>query len=263
MPTIVFLHGLNTFGDDLLHVGPVTFGMMHDRLLAAFAKRGIEFIPVTALGAGSPEQQAERALRFLQSKRLIDSPTPMHLLGHSTGGLVARVLAASPELKDRIKTVFTLGTPHQGTDAAHFGVAFSERHPVLRRLFAAFGYDTLKKHEIFGHFTPEAMQEFNRRFPLPANMRLVSLLCEVDGDDLSWPLAALQSRLVPAITVGEARSDGFILSKSQLIGERLGPFKLDHFGELGFFFQTRSLARASGRREFDRLVDTLVERVSL
>ncbi len=41
------------------------------------------------------------------------------LIGHSLGGLVARGVAARPELRDRVQAMITLSTPHHGSALAH------------------------------------------------------------------------------------------------------------------------------------------------
>jgi triacylglycerol lipase len=51
---------------------------------------------------------------------------PIHLIGHSTGGLDARLLTSPsvtldvPSWIERVRTVVTLNTPHQGTPVAYF-----------------------------------------------------------------------------------------------------------------------------------------------
>lgn len=47
--------------------------------------------------------------------------TRVHLVGHSLGGLVARTYVQEFGGDERVHTVVTMGTPHQGTYAAWFG----------------------------------------------------------------------------------------------------------------------------------------------
>lgn len=239
---IVFIHGLNTYGDDDLHVGPLAFGPMHARLEEELKARGHHFLPVLGLGFGSPEEQAEKA------RPQLPKDGPLYLFGQSTGGLVARVLAAHPALSSRIHSVFTIGTPHRGTAAAEFGLNFETRHPQLTKIFSMAGYDTRKKAEIFSHYTPKALHEFNQRYSERPNM--YSLICEVERRALSWPLRPFYKNLHPA----NQSSDGFIWAESQSWGESLGPFQLDHFTQLGFFPFFSTQAREHARREFDRLI---------
>lgn len=66
---------------------------------------------------------------------------PVHLLAHSMGGLVCRMLLQHyPEDKHRIKSIITLGTPHHGTQAiGDFTLPwlkelFHPQSPLLHRL---------------------------------------------------------------------------------------------------------------------------------
>ena len=254
MATLVFIHGLNTYGDDDIHIGPLRFGAMHARLEKRFRDLGHGFHAPQNLGAGSPEEMAEAAARQV---REFAPRGPIHLLGQSTGGLVARAMAAREEFRERIASIITWGTPHQGTIAAHFAIEFARRRPGLARVFKTFGYDTGAKGSIFAHYTPEAQQTFNTRFP-QTNERSFSLVCEVNQADLSWPLGFFHSRLHPE----REASDGFVWRESQTWGNARGPFRLDHFGELGFFPHLRLSARRRAEIEFERLISEIDRIVS-
>lgn len=252
MASVIFLHGLNTYGDDDIHIGPWKFAPMHAAWQRALESRGLQFHAVTDLGAREPHDQAARALDVLQ--RLGPTP-PFHFLGQSTGGLTARALAAHPKMQGRVASLITIGTPHAGALAAELGLEFNRRHPLLNRLFALFGYDTGKKAAIYEHFTPTAVREFQLTCPLPSGVRAYSLICEVEPSGLSWPLRILHSKINPEGLPG----DGFIASQSQRFGECLGPFRLDHFGELGFFPFARRTQRQKSALEFERLADTVTQ----
>ena len=250
MATLVFLHGLNTFGTDDLRIGLMNFGPMHARLEKEFSKRDIDFIGVTGVGSGSPEEQAENASKFLAGSGFLDADRPFIFLGHSAGGLTARALALRPEFKGRVKMVITMGTPHAGAKVAELGLELDRRHPVIFRALAAAGYDTKKKTAIFNHFTPASVAAFNER--APAITREVTLLCEATRNELSWPYYFSYNQIHPTPGV---KSDGFIESNSQKRGEVIGPFAVDHYGEMGFFFQLSLSARKQAQCEFQRLID--------
>lgn len=274
MAKLVFIHGLNTYGDDDLHVGPLKFGTMYERVENALRSHGVDVVSLTNFGAGSPEEQAERAQVSLMKFDFMKSTPlePIHLLGQSTGGLVARVLATYHEVKSQVKTVMTIGTPHHGTIAAEFGLEFENKYPKLRSLFAKAGYDTKAKLGIFRHYTPKAMAEFNRRYPLQSGVRNISLICDIERGELSLPLRFFYEKLhsVPLAFSGAekgcsvpfAASDGFIWCKSQRWGEEVGPFHLDHFGQLGYFLQTRPKSREKSQSEFQRLTEKVYQLIS-
>ena len=261
MAKIVFFHGLNTFGDDELHLGPLKFGPMHYYLEEAFHARDIEFLCVTGIGAGRPEVLAARALSFLNEAGYFAASLPsqknkIHLLGHSMGGLVARALASREEVHDQIASVITVGTPHRGTSAANFGIDLKTKNPVLYRALKLTGYDTTERSEIFAHFTADALKDFDSRFPLPKGVRPISLVCEAKGRDLSVPFQL--ARVMGSAPPG----DGLIPTASQRFGEELGSFALDHISELGYFFHVRPSARRFAAIEFKRMIDLVSDFVS-
>ncbi len=54
----------------------------------------------------------------------------LHVIGHSLGGLLARYYVQRLGGDERVHTLVTLGTPHQGTELARIGGAF----PLVRQL---------------------------------------------------------------------------------------------------------------------------------
>jgi pimeloyl-ACP methyl ester carboxylesterase len=64
---------------------------------------------------------------------------PIVLIGHSLGGLIVRAYAQSPNAVENIAGVVTLGTPHQGTKIAVFGLGkacmdIHHRAPLIKRI---------------------------------------------------------------------------------------------------------------------------------
>jgi pimeloyl-ACP methyl ester carboxylesterase len=246
---VVFLHGLNTYGDDDLHLGPVRFGPMHGPLSRALEEKGISILPVEGIGARSPEAQAVIAIGFLEREGALSAANKsFHLIGQSAGGLVARVLSHRKELHGRVRSIITIGTPHQGANIASFGLEFEKNHPLLCQLAAICGYDTREKAETFRHYTPEAIAEFNRRFPSLPGVREVCLICDAVASDVSWPLSL--RGVLPD-------SDGFVTCASQRRGDEQGTFSLDHFAALGYFFHLDPAAKKRAAKEFSRLVDAI------
>jgi pimeloyl-ACP methyl ester carboxylesterase len=261
MPTVVFLHGLNTFGADDLRIGPLNFGLMHTRIDSEFRKlsRGLalRLVSVTGCGCGPAEEQAERASEFLEAAGISGD---LVLFGHSVGGLVARALAARPEMEGRVRKIITVGTPHRGAMVADLGLSFATRHPFLYRILKFGGYDTLEKTKTIAQFTLASLEAFNARTPSTPNVEEIALICEARWSELSWPYFFGYLHLHPR---GSDRvfpaSDGFIYSESQKRGRLMGPFALDHYGQMGFFFQLNPFARKKAKSEFHRLIATVVE----
>jgi pimeloyl-ACP methyl ester carboxylesterase len=252
----IFIHGLNTYDDDIIHVGPLTFGPMHAAWESEFRKRGLEMVAVTGLLAGSPEDQAAHALKFIEQNRILEKTTgPVHIVGQSIGGLAGRVMATDPRLSPRLQSLITVGTPHLGTASASLGLDFERRHPILTKFVSAAGYDPRKRAAIYRHFTPEAIAEFNRRYPPPAAVQEVSFLCQVRPADIALPLLPMYFDLHPKDSSGQRpASDGLILCDSQRRGEVKGPFAVDHMAQLGVFIHGLPQQRMEMRLEFERLV---------
>ncbi len=259
MLAVVFIHGLNTYGDDDLHLGPIRLKKMYSPWEQALREHGCDVLSLTEFGTGPVWDVADQARDLILMRPWIKNKNKINLIGHSTGGLLARALATMPRLGEKISSIVTVGTPHHGTQIATQGLAFAEQHSHLQRLLSLVGYDTTTKASAFSQFTPEALQEFNRQCQLPPQARGAHALCQVSGGEISWPLRFLHSFVLPSGSASASEvacSDGFILSSSQTWCESLGEFGLDHFGNLGFFYQLRPSARRRARTEFLRLVDT-------
>lgn len=108
----------------------VYFGHVRDLLEAELHHRTIraDVIPVALHPTASSLVRGRDLLTVIEAT--CGTEGPIHLIGHSTGGLDARLLAAPgtplgeppvPQpILDRIKTVVTVSTPHHGTPLSSF-----------------------------------------------------------------------------------------------------------------------------------------------
>ncbi|MGB5682266.1 MAG: hypothetical protein WBM47_10495 [Polyangiales bacterium] len=84
-----------------------------------------EILVVSAPPTGSIRRRAQVVIDTIE-EHCAKGEGPIHLIGHSTGGLDARLLTSPsvtldvPSWIERVRTVVTLNTPHQGTPVAHF-----------------------------------------------------------------------------------------------------------------------------------------------
>lgn len=256
MPTVVFLHGLNTFDDGLVHIGPLTFGEMNASWKRELVDRGYEFIDVSGMGFGPVDEQADRALEYLKSSGVLASGKDLHFLGQSMGGLVARALAHRAPLKGRVKSIITIATPHEGADITHRTMNLRKLAPKFYALFRLFGYDFESQNETYSHFTPDRLKEVTSRYPLIDDTRCVSLVGSVPFSELSWPFQLIYPIVHPREE--KVESDGFLFASTQRWGNETEVFKLDHLGQIGIFLQIRRKHRLAARREFKRLVEKVV-----
>src|SRR5260370_20375758 len=80
---------------------------------------------------------ASIASRAAELKQFIDREAPgepVHLFGHSMGGLDARYMISRLGMGQRVLSLVTLGTPHRGTTFADWGIRRLERlvKPALK-----------------------------------------------------------------------------------------------------------------------------------
>lgn len=98
-----------------------------EALASRFFERGVdcEFVLVSSPPTGSIVHRTAVLIDAIQLS-CADDAGPIHLVGHSTGGLDVRLLAsptARPEPPgwfDRVQTITTIATPHYGTPLAYF-----------------------------------------------------------------------------------------------------------------------------------------------
>ena len=111
----------------------------------------------------------EKFERFLRSIRKEVPDVPVILIGHSLGGLLSRVYAEKTDSKEVPEFIITLGTPHQGSK------------------MAAFGVGTLAKSLLFRGPLFEKIEDGSPHLPCPG----ISLLSPVDN--LVLPAEALKA----------------------------------------------------------------------
>ncbi len=107
------------------------FRAVKETLERDFAARGIpvRISGVRTLPTGSLRLRALRVLDAIVTSQSLDLADEIHLVGHSTGGIDARIVASEnqigdPVLRDRLRkklrTVVCLSSPHYGTPLANF-----------------------------------------------------------------------------------------------------------------------------------------------
>ena len=142
----------------------------------------------------------------------------VNLVGHSQGGMDARVLVSGLSYADRVASVTTVGTPHAGT-------------PLL--------IDDLASVQDFG---VEYMAEtFNPAYPDAPGVRYFSWSArscgaldfgcqrENGGEVVDALLTVFHASL--ALRVGD--NDGFVPTASMVWGEHVGVVSADHLDEIG------------------------------
>ena len=263
-PLVFFIHGLNTFGDDRFHLGPLAFGPMNEHWRRELESRGVEFIGIDEVGFGSFEDQVDRAFRKVE--RTLNAMTAVrdvHLFGHSMGGLVARGVGArlkeSEALRTRgnLRSIISLGTPHEGTLATEGALDLEKRSPRFYKFLKTIGYDIEARREALEHFRQERIRAFSARHPVLEGVDCVSLIGSVKPHQLGAPMRLFYRQLHPRGE--EHESDGLIEASSQKWARVGGIFELDHGAELGAITNLLPRDRRFAKLEFQRLVKTVLD----
>ena len=161
------------------------------------------------------------ATRAAELKAYLDREVgrrPVHLIGHSQGGLDARYMISRLGMDDRVLSLTTVGTPHRGTAFADWGVARFAR--VLRPLLRSAGVPD----DAFLDLTTDRCRRFNEDVPDAPGVRYAAVagVCDRAWLGAEWA--------VPARIVGRAEgpNDGVVSVASATWGGRTDLWAGDH-----------------------------------
>lgn len=166
-----------------------------------------------------PTQSVVR--RATDLKRFIESELPsgpLHLIGHSMGGLDARYLTAKLGMESRVLSVTSVGTPHRGTSFADWGVSrFSRLLTPFMRLLGI-------PHQAFFDLTTESCRRFNEDVRDVPGVRYYSVAGQCDRAWLG------REWLLPYSVVARAEgaNDGVVSVASAAWGEHSEVWAGDH-----------------------------------
>jgi triacylglycerol lipase len=161
---IVLVHGL--FGFDRLHLGPVTLFEYFRRIPEALRAGGNRVLVARLSPTGGIETRAA------QLKRLLDREVPhepVHLIGHSLGGLDSRYLISRLGMAPRVLSLTTVGTPHHGSPFADWAVR------RFARLICPFLDFVGVPSQAFFDLTVENCRRFNAETPDVRGVRYFSV----------------------------------------------------------------------------------------
>lgn len=143
---------------------------------------------------------------------------PVHVIGHSMGGLDARHMIAHLGMDAQVKSLTTVGTPHRGSPFADWALARFRRVflPLVRRA----GLPDAAFHDL----TTAACARFNERTPDVPGVRYFSIAGVVERPWLGaeW---AVPSRIVAR---AEGPNDGVVSVASAGWGEWTAVWPGDH-----------------------------------
>jgi triacylglycerol lipase len=218
-------------GFDRLGLGPLAVDYFRG-VRAFLAAAGIASIVVAPVAPGGTVETRARGLKAALDRTAQPRVT---LVGHSMGGLDARLVAHALDRDRRVERVVTLGTPHRGTPVAERMLVGNG--PVAW-LVRAIGREGLAE------LTPDACERRNRSLSDREDVSYVSLA--------GWrPEAELP--LVMRLAIGSALHghgphDGLVPVESARWGAAAPDVRADHFELVGW-----SLPQHGRRAPFDHL----------
>ncbi len=175
---------------------------------------------------------------------------PVHILGHSLGGLDARYMISKLRMAGQVLTLTTVGTPHRGSSFADWAVSRFAR--MFRPLFRAAG---IPDDAIFD-LTTERCRRFNEEVPDSPDVRYFSVagVCDRAWVGREWEFPY---RLVAR---AEGPNDGVVSLASARWGERTDVWDGDHLNLVNW--PNRLMQRAGEWHDrgpdYGRLVSRLV-----
>ncbi len=224
---VVLAHGL--FGFDRIGMGRLTvtayFRGIPESLRAEGNRVFATRVPPIA-GVHS------RARRLGEQIEAAFPGEPVHLIGHSMGGLDARLLASDPAWSGRILSLTTIATPHLGSSLADFAKLRMGR---IYSLLETIGID----HQGFLDITPRAARAFHRKVTVPESIPCFSIGGDPSAEDVCWPLR----RLHAALSELEGPNDGLVsVESSCAFGTPLPAWPLDHLRQMNWLTPDSSSA---------------------
>jgi len=210
---LVLVHGLCGFDHLYAFRRPVRdyFPGVRERLEAAGNR---VFVARVSPTAGVAERAADLK-RFVQREV---PHGPVHVVGHSLGGLDARYMIAKLGMESRVRSLTTIGTPHRGTAFADWGVRRLARLVVPLLRLAGVPYQG------FFDLTTDSCRRFNDEVPDVPGVRYFAVAgrCEAPWVGPEW---RFPHRLVSR---AEGPNDGVVSVASATWGEHTEVWAGDH-----------------------------------
>jgi triacylglycerol lipase len=216
---MVLAHGL--FGFSRIGLGPLTLTTYFRGIPDALRAAGNRVL-VTRVHPIAGTEFRSRRLGYRIQTALGDQP--VHIIGHSLGGLDARGLLTDPAWRRRVLSLTTVGTPHLGSFLADFAKLRVGR---VYRLLERMGLDPRG----FLDITRLAARRFHRRLGQPDGLPCFSVAGDPPADEVTWPLRRLHEVLGEL----EGFNDGLVsVASAQAFGTPLPSWPADHLRQMNW-----------------------------
>lgn len=166
--------------------------------------------PTASIAVRAAELKAQLVREFGQQ--------PVHLIGHSMGGLDSRYAISRLGIESQVLSLTTLGCPHRGSAFADWCIAWFGR--ITRPVFRKLGWNDAAFYDL----TAEACERFNEVTPNAPTVRYFSVAGVIDKPCLTagW---RIPSWIVERV---EGANDGVVSVTSATWGERTTLWRGDH-----------------------------------
>lgn len=230
MANIVLAHGI--LGFDKLLPEPVLSPHYFNGVAAHLTTKGHNVIEAKVDAIGTVERRGNELAEILRDAM---PGEPLHIIAHSMGGLDARhAITNRKDIVTRVKTLVTIGTPHQGSPVAD---AIMEKSGSLFQAIPPSLLEQLQSsREALLDLTTDVSKLRDANTPDQDGVRYI----EVAGDGskagselLLFQMAAEIGKLSPGVI-----NDGVVTESSALRDkpshQHLENWPVDHAGEIGW-----------------------------
>jgi triacylglycerol lipase len=240
---LVLAHGL--FGFERIGVGPWTLATYFRGIPEFLRSMGINVI-VTRVHPTAGI--AFRARKLRERINEVYPAGPLHIIGHSMGGLDARQLISDDHWAPRVLSLTTIATPHLGSSLS---VAATARLGPVYRMLRSIGWD----HQGFTDLLPDAIRGWHETLPVPPEIPLYSVAGNPAPHDVCRPLRRLYDYLADQ----EGDNDGLVTVPSAGgFGTVLDPSPVDHLRQMNWCSGLPGqVVRSDVRTLYRRIVRTI------
>jgi triacylglycerol lipase len=243
---IVLAHGLGGF--TRIGVGPVTLATYFRGIPQAMEAAGNRVLVTRVPPLAGSDRRAERLGE--QIEEAFDHQ-PVHLIGHSMGGLDSRRLLDDPAWRGRILSLTTIGTPHQGSILADFAKLRVGR---IYRLLERMGVDPRGCVDV----TRGEAGRYHDSHPAPADVPCFSVAGEPAAAAVCWPLRRFHAILGEV----EGPNDGLVSTESaHAFGTPLPIWPADHLRQMNWLVSEK--AQDTGPLPLDLYAQVIAHLASL
>ena len=183
---------------------------------------GNEVVVTLVPGTGSIERRAEALRRNI----LATTNGPIHVIGHSQGGLDSRYMITHLDMAKRVRSLTTIGTPHRGSPIADWGVSTADKAGVFQLI-----ENTRMDTQAFLDLRTKNMATFNENTPNMDGVRYYSIKGIGDPNKMIATLRWCHNYIAKQ----EGANDGLISAVSAEWGENVTEWPADHANQIGLF----------------------------